>query len=57
MINNNCTAQRNFSTDDFDYGRVLSAEPLNDDEIFEVRIDKKVSSYTQLLKVTSNIFT
>lgn len=40
LINNNSTAERNFST--YDYGRVLSAEPLKDDEIFEVRVDKKV---------------
>lgn len=40
LINNNCTAVRNFS--EYNYGLVLSAEPLKDDELFEVRIDKKV---------------
>lgn len=40
LINNNCTALTNFST--YDEGRVISEEPLKDDELFEVRLDKKV---------------
>lgn len=50
LINNNCTAVRNFS--EYNYGLVLSAEPLKDDELFEVRIDKKVHTtiwYNQLI--------
>ncbi|XP_034946058.1 neuralized-like protein 4 [Chelonus insularis] len=42
LSNNNCTASRNYST--FDEGRVISLEPLKDDELFEVRIDKKIRS-------------
>ncbi|KAK0166865.1 hypothetical protein PV327_004339 [Microctonus hyperodae] len=42
LINNNCTALTNFST--YDEGRVISEEPLKDDELFEVRLDKKVRS-------------
>lgn len=41
LINDNCTAVRNFSV--YNYGLVLSSEPLKDDQLFEVRIDKKVS--------------
>lgn len=40
LTNNNCTAIRDFS--EYNHGLVLSAEPLKDDELFEVRIDKKV---------------
>lgn len=40
LSNNNCTAARNIS--EFNHGLVLSAEPLKDDVLFEVRIDKKV---------------
>lgn len=40
LSNNNCTATRNFS--EYNYGLVFSAEPLQDDELFEVTIDKKV---------------
>lgn len=40
LINDNCTAVRNISV--YNYGLVLSSEPLNDDQLFEVRIDKKV---------------
>lgn len=40
LTNNNCTAIRNYS--EYNYGLVLSAIPLKDDEMFEVRIDKKV---------------
>lgn len=43
LINNNSTALRNFSS--FDEGRVLSADPLKDDELFEIRIDKKVCNH------------
>lgn len=34
---------RNIS--EFNHGLVLSAEPLQDDVLFEVRIDEKVSNY------------
>lgn len=40
LLNDNCTALRNDS--DFDHGIVLSAEPLVNDTLFEIKIDKKV---------------
>lgn len=40
LSNSNRTARRNIN--DFNHGLVLSAEPLPDDYIFEVRIDEKV---------------
>jgi hypothetical protein len=40
LTNGNRTAIRNFS--EFNYGLVLSAEPLAENQLFEVRIDKKV---------------
>jgi len=42
LSNNSSTATRNFS--EYDFGLVFSAEPLQDDELFEVTIDKKVYS-------------
>lgn len=41
LSNDNKTASRNLA--EFNYGLVLSSEPLVNDELFEVRIDKKVS--------------
>ncbi|XP_012271059.1 neuralized-like protein 4 isoform X2 [Orussus abietinus] len=49
LINNNCTAVRNFS--EYNYGLVLSAEPLKDDELFEVRIDKKLISWSGSIEI------
>jgi hypothetical protein len=40
LANSNRTAMRNIS--EFNHGLVLSAEPLHDDVLFEVRIDEKV---------------
>jgi hypothetical protein len=40
LTNGNRTAIRNFS--EFNYGLVLSGEPLAENQLFEVRIDKKV---------------
>lgn len=47
LTNSNATARR--SANDFNHGLVLSAEPITDDQLFEVRIDEKVS-VTRLLK-------
>ena len=44
LSNNNRTAQRNHPTQEFNNGVVLSEEPLRDNQIFEVIIDKKVGS-------------
>lgn len=45
LANGHCTAVRNVS--EYNFGLVFSAEPLRDDEVFQVRIDKKVSFPTQ----------
>ena len=44
LSNGNKTALRNHPAQEFNNGVVLSAEPLKDNHIFEVRIDKKVRS-------------
>ncbi|KZC09170.1 Neuralized-like protein 4 [Dufourea novaeangliae] len=49
LTNNNCTAVRDFS--EYNYGLVFSAEPLKDDELFEVRIDKKMISWTGSIEI------
>ncbi|KYN44842.1 Neuralized-like protein 4 [Trachymyrmex septentrionalis] len=43
LSNNNSTATRNFS--EYDFGLVFSAEPLQENELFEVTIDKKIISW------------
>lgn len=40
LTNDNCTAIRNET--EFDHGLVISAEPLLNDVLFEIKIDKKV---------------
>lgn len=40
LSNDNKTASRNVS--EFNYGLVFSSEPIVDNELFEIRIDKKV---------------
>lgn len=47
LLNHNSTALRNFV--EFNHGLILSAEPLVDDVMFEVRIDRKVSLAFRLL--------
>lgn len=44
LSNENRTAQRNHPTQEFNNGVVLGAEPLRDNQLFEVKIDKKVIS-------------
>lgn len=41
LTNSNKTAVRNFS--EFNYGLVFSSKPLVDDQLYQVRIDKKAS--------------
>lgn len=43
LSNNNRTAQRNHPSQEFNNGVVLSRDVLQDDQLFEVTIDKKVS--------------
>jgi len=42
VSNNGRTAQRNHPAQEFNNGVVLSAEPMTDDHLFEVKIDRKV---------------
>lgn len=48
LLNDYSTAVRNFV--EFNHGLILSAEPLTDNVIFEVCIDRKVS-YQQYYKL------
>ena len=43
LSNDNRTAHRNHPTQEFNNGVVLSAESLKDDQVLEVKIDKKVN--------------
>ena len=47
LSNGNRTAQRNQPTQEFNNGVVLSAEPLRDNQLFEVKIVKKVIHNTE----------
>lgn len=49
LTNNNRTAKRMVT--EFNHGLVLSAEPLKDDVLFEVRIDQKVASWSGSIEV------
>ncbi|XP_022905179.2 neuralized-like protein 4 [Onthophagus taurus] len=49
LTNENCTALRNDS--EFDHGMVITADPLTNDVLFEIRIDKKVHSWSGSLEI------
>jgi neuralized-like protein 4 len=49
LLNDNCTAVR--SDSDFDNGLVITAEPLVNDVLFEIRIDRKVNSWSGSLEI------
>ncbi|CAG9771302.1 unnamed protein product [Ceutorhynchus assimilis] len=49
LINENTTAIRNDS--EFDHGLVITAEPLMNDVLFEVIIDRKVNSWSGSLEI------
>ena len=50
VSNNGRTAQRNHPAQEFNNGVVISAEPMRDNHLFEVKIDRKV--HTALLPVS-----
>lgn len=52
LSNGNRTAQRNQPFQEFNNGLVMSLEPLKDNQLFEVRIDKKVSEIFVVVVVT-----
>jgi len=43
VSNSGRTAQRNHPAQEFNNGVVISAEPMRDNHLFEVKIDRKVS--------------
>ena len=47
LNNGNKTAQRNHPTQEFNNGVVLSSESLKENQLFEVRIDKKVRTFCE----------
>ncbi|XP_029436283.1 neuralized-like protein 4 isoform X1 [Rhinatrema bivittatum] len=46
LCNGNRTAQRSQPIQEFNHGLVLSREPLRDGQVFTVRIDRKVNSWS-----------
>ncbi|KAH3780042.1 hypothetical protein DPMN_157852, partial [Dreissena polymorpha] len=51
LSNDNRTAQRSHPTQEFNNGVVLSATALRDDQVFEVKIDKKVNSWSGSIEI------
>ncbi|RVE42527.1 hypothetical protein evm_012823 [Chilo suppressalis] len=49
LLNDNLTAVRNFV--EFNHGLILSAEPLKDDILFEICIDRKVNVWNGSLEI------
>lgn len=49
LLNDSCTAVRNDGA--YDHGIVVSAEPLVNDALFEVKIDRKVVSWSGSLEI------
>ena len=48
------TASRTHANQEFNHGLVLSRAPLQDDRIFEVRLDKKINSWSGSIEVVRN---
>ncbi|KAK1889948.1 Neuralized-like protein 4 [Dissostichus eleginoides] len=51
LSNSNRTARRNQPVQEFNHGLVLSKEPLKDRDVFTVRIDKKVNSWSGSIEI------
>ncbi|XP_053378607.1 neuralized-like protein 4 [Mercenaria mercenaria] len=51
LSNDNRTAQRNHPTQEFNNGVVLSSVPLTDEQVLEVKIDKKVNSWSGSIEI------
>ena len=56
LNNDNKTAQRNHPAQEFNNGVVLSAGPLRDNQLFEVKIDRKVKSILQITQIFYQIW-
>lgn len=48
------TALRNYASQEFNHGLVMSNMPLQEDQLFEVRLDKKINSWSGSIEVVSN---
>lgn len=55
LSNDNKTAQRNHPAQEFNNGVIISAEPLRDNQLFEVKIDKKVELKASLVSQESSL--
>ncbi|KFM80539.1 Neuralized-like protein 4, partial [Stegodyphus mimosarum] len=51
LTNSNKTASRNNPHQEFNNGLVMSSQPLVDDQLFEVRIDKKVPTWSGSIEI------
>ncbi|GBM14659.1 Neuralized-like protein 4 [Araneus ventricosus] len=51
LSNSNKSACRNNPHQEFNHGLVMSCEPLRDDQVFEVRIDKKVPTWSGSIEI------
>ncbi|XP_068855509.1 LOW QUALITY PROTEIN: neuralized-like protein 4, partial [Aphelocoma coerulescens] len=51
VVNEGRTALRPHATDDFNHGVVLSARPLGDNELFQVRLDKMVDKWAGSIEI------
>ena len=45
------TAFRNYANQEFNHGLVMSSSPLQEDQLFEVRLDKKINSWSGSIEV------
>ncbi|XP_076085064.1 neuralized-like protein 4 isoform X3 [Mytilus galloprovincialis] len=51
LSNENRTAQRNHPAQEFNNGVAISRDPLKEDQLFEVKIDKKVNSWSGSIEI------
>lgn len=51
LSSGNRTASRTHATQEFNHGLVMSGSPLQDNQMFEVRIDKKINSWSGSIEV------
>ncbi|XP_041037273.1 neuralized-like protein 4 isoform X1 [Carcharodon carcharias] len=51
LLNGNRTAKRNKPTEEFNHGLAMSREPLRDGQVFQVRIDRKVNSWSGSIEI------
>ena len=45
------TASRSHANQEFNHGLILSSSPLQDDRMFEVKLDKKINSWSGSIEV------